>query len=161
MAKLTDKERQTIVDMIDQGVNRNEIARKVGRSPGTITNVARSAGKTFDRTATKKATAARQADNASRRSQLVSDLLGDAEKLRTQLWEPCKVFNFGGRDNSYNEVELNEPTFADKRNIMATVKLAINGLIDLEAVDKGYDGLPAILELVGTLRRKRDDGDAA
>lgn len=49
--------------------------------------------------------------------ELAADLaalfLEDAPKLCAQLWKPCKSFNFGGKDNTYNEKLLDEPAFAD------------------------------------------------
>ncbi len=144
--RITDDERQTIIDAIRAGTPRNQIARNTGRSPGTITNIARAAGITdaFDRSATKRACEASRADNASRRAALVSGLLDDAERLRSQLFAPTTVFNFGGRDNTYEERVIREPTFADKRHIMAAVRLAATTARDLELVDQDEGGFSAV-----------------
>lgn len=158
---LTDKERQKIIDLIDEGKSRNDIARLVGRSPGTITNVARDAQRTFDRTATKAATEAKQADNAARRARIVEKMYSRAEELLDAMDRPVEVFNFGGRDNTFNKEVVEQPTFQDKRHIAGSVKMLVDGASDLESVDRGSQGLPAILELVATIRRKRDDGEAA
>ena len=76
------------------GVSRNDIAQEIGRSPSTVTGIARGLGLSFNRAATAAATAAKVADARDRRAQFALALLADAERLRSQLWAPCKAFIF-------------------------------------------------------------------
>lgn len=46
-AKLTDAEREQIIDLIRSGMPRNEIARAVGRSNSTVSKIAREIGHNF------------------------------------------------------------------------------------------------------------------
>jgi AraC-like DNA-binding protein len=116
--------RQRILELHATGLSRNEIAREAGVSGSTVSKVCSEAGLTFDRTKTVAATKALVADAKHRRAELAEHLLDDADRLRRQLWEPAKAFSFGGRDNTYNEVELDKPTFADQLKILQAVDVA-------------------------------------
>jgi len=142
--RLTHQERQAIADDIRAGHTRNDIARRHQRSAGTVTSIAQAEGLSFDRSATKDACEAKRVDNAARRAALVSGLLDDAERLRGQLFAPTKAFNFGGKENTYAEVELDEPTFADKRHIAGAVRMLLTTSIDLERVDAQGDDFAAV-----------------
>jgi hypothetical protein len=88
-------------------------------------------GLTFDRTATEAATAARIADLAERRAILAEALQGDAERLTEQLWEPHKVFAFGGKDNTFNSRDLPEPPADAKRALTAAAGTLIDRSLKL------------------------------
>lgn len=136
MAKpISDTVRQTIIDLHSVGQSRNAIAKAAGVSAGTVTNVCKAAGLTFDRTATRAAVAAHAIDAKARRAELKELLLEDAHRLRKQLWEPTIVFNFGGKDNTYEESSLSEPVFADKKNILSAVGIAVDKVEKLEKLD--------------------------
>lgn len=79
-----------------------------------------------DRSQTMAATAAKVADAKARRAALELALLEDAARLRQQLFAPTKAFNFGGKDNTYNERELPQPTFTDQLKIMQATGAAID-----------------------------------
>lgn len=93
--RIPDDQRAAILTDIKAGKPRNEIARKHGRSPGTISNIATDAGLTdaFDRTSTKMATEARTADNRAARSIEATESLTIASSLRSRILEAD-----GGRD---------------------------------------------------------------
>ncbi|MFD1940518.1 helix-turn-helix domain-containing protein [Nonomuraea mangrovi] len=147
---LTDDERQQIRDLHAAGHGCNQIARQLGRDRSTISRAANDIGLSFDRAQTRQATAARQADNAAMRAQLASDLLADAVRLRKQLWEPCTIHSFGGKDNIYNAAEVAEPPFRDKRDIMSTVGTAVDKALRLTDYD-ATDGAGEVASLLGTL----------
>lgn len=84
---------------------------------------------------TRAAVEARTVDLKARRQELAALLLEDAHRLRAQLWEPTIVFNFGGKDNDYNEHPVDEPTFIDKKNIMSAAGMALDRVVKLEGID--------------------------
>jgi len=129
---LTKAEIARIAELHAAGKTRNDIAKDLGRSGDTITRHCKKVGLTFDRTKTEAATAAKKADAAALRAQLELDYLEDAQRLRRQLWEPCKAFNFGGKDNTYAETDLDEPVFADKLKIMQASTTAANASLRIE-----------------------------
>lgn len=116
--------RQRILELHAQGLSRNDIAREAAVSGSTVSKVCNEAGLTFDRTKTQAATKAIVADAKHRRAILAEALLEDAIRLRAQLWEPAKAFNFGGKDNTYNEVSLDRPQFADQLKIIQATEVA-------------------------------------
>jgi hypothetical protein len=118
-----------------QGLGRNDIAAAIGRAPATVTKLANQLGLSFDRAATAAATAAKVVDARARRAQLALGLLDDAARLREQLFAEAKVFNFGGRDNSYNETVLDKPPFADQLRIMQAAGTAIDRALKLDEYD--------------------------
>lgn len=84
-APLTEDQKQQIVALHGQNVSRNEIARKVGVSAGTVTNVCRAAGLLFDRSMTKKATEVKQIDAKALRASLAGDALQVAKEAQQAL----------------------------------------------------------------------------
>ncbi|MET7787247.1 helix-turn-helix domain-containing protein [Streptomyces sp900116325] len=116
---VTDEDRAQIRALHAEGHRRNEIARRLGRSSRTISVHAAEMNLSFDRIATEEATRARMADLAEKRSILADALTDDALRLSAQVWEPAIVYNFGGKDNSYEKRHVDEPPAADKRQLMA------------------------------------------
>ncbi|MEU6342206.1 helix-turn-helix domain-containing protein [Streptomyces sp. NPDC046977] len=123
---LPEEERDEIRALHAQGLGRNEIARRLGRSGRTITVVAQDMGLTFDRTATEEATRARVADLAEKRTILAEALTDDALRLTEQLWQPAVVFNIGGKDNKYTEKHVDQPPADAKKNLVAAAGMAID-----------------------------------
>lgn len=170
MAKpLTDDERAEIVELIEQGLSRNEIALRVERSPGSITNVARDAGLSFDRAATQQATAARAADTAARMTQLASDLADDAERLRLQLFAPCverkaMTVSAGRESGSYVEivdVPRDQPTFSEQARIMVAVGIAVDKVHAISDQSRGDDDLSDVARFDEWLMGVGDVGPTA
>lgn len=129
-------ERAQIIEWIEQGVSRNEIAKRAGRSGSTISGIAKAEGLEFGgRTKVAAATEARRIDNRARRSEISAALLEDAMRLRGQMWEPCTLHSFGGKDNVHNSIDLAEPIFADKLKAMQAAASALGRHIDLERHD--------------------------
>ena len=55
------------------------------------------------------------------------------------LHEKCIAHNFGGKNNSFAEHEIEEPTFRDKQAIMTSVAIAIDKSLKLEQHDASDD----------------------
>lgn len=119
-----------------EGVSRDAIVRQLGCSRHSVTKYAPAGS--FDRSKTAAAVAAHTVDMAARRAQLAQDLLDDARRLREQLWQPTTVFNFGGKDNTYNERELDEAPADIKRTLMQASTAALTA--HLRLVDHDSDG---------------------
>lgn len=156
-APLDPDKRTAIADAIRAGGHRNTIAREHQVSGSTVTAIAKREGLTdaFDRSATKRATEARSADVAARRVELKGLLIEDAHRLRRQLWEPCRIYKFGGKDNTLNSVDLDEPDFEGKRNLMTSIGIAVQRVADLEKLDSGggmEEAAGLIRDLVDSIR---------
>lgn len=158
---LDPEKREAIEQAIRDGKKRNEIAREFDVSGATVTNIGKKLEATeglraFDRSATKHATEARVADQAAERARLRGLLLEDAHRLRAQLWEPCTLFNFGGKDNTLNSVDLAEPTFEQKAKIMTSVGIAVDKIVRLDQAGESTEQAATLLgALVGEIRARR------
>lgn len=156
---VTVEERAQVAALHAQGKSRNEIARELNRSGRTITRIAVEAGLSFERAGTVAATAAKKADGAARRAQLQVDALEAAQKLLGQMFAPTKVFNFGGKENDYNERDHPEPPFQDKRNIAVAMQALAITALRLAEYDKatGSEAEKGILgDMRDQLRAARD-----
>lgn len=134
-----------------QGLGRNAIAREMGVAPVCVSRTAAHLGLTFDRSKIQAATQARLADLAERRSLLAEDLIGDAEKLRQQIWEPHLYWDWGGKDHDYDEKTADEPTPADKRALMGAAGMAIDRSLKLAPTEEtsGLDNAKSMLGSLG------------
>lgn len=144
------------------GQSRNQIARKHGVAASTVGKIAGEEGITgaFDRTHTLKAARAKSADSKARRAQLVSDLLGDAQKLRDRAWSGYKIV-VGGSEGA-EVVELELPPLPDVRAAYTSIGIIVDKTIAVEKHDVGDDAeaaksvLAAVME--GLVARHGDGG---
>jgi len=126
---------QQLVDLHAQGVTLTACAKELGRSTAAVSRHSKTLGLLWDRSKTKAATQAKVADNKSRRAAIEAGLLDDVQRLRGQLFAPCKAFNFGGKDNTYNEVALDQPVFADQLRIMQAATTAVDRSLKIAVHD--------------------------
>jgi hypothetical protein len=152
---VTDEERSEIIEAVRGGMTRNAVARQFERSPATISKIAAAAGLDFDRSRTAAATKAKQADNRARRATITTQMLDDIEKLQTQMFAPTTVYNFGGRDNTFETADIPEPSFRDKRDITAAISNLMGRVLDTERIDQPQAGHGALEQLVEAIGRAR------
>ncbi|MFD5002210.1 helix-turn-helix domain-containing protein [Streptomyces mutabilis] len=158
---VTDEDRAEIIRLHGEGKGRNEIARLTRRSLRTVSLICADEGLTFDVTMTEEATRHRMANLAERRAILAEALQTDAEKLTEQLWQPHWVFNFGGKDNTYEKRLLDEPPADAKKNLMASAGIAIEKSLKLVPPrdDDGTEQVGSLLTaLYDKLRDRHGDG---
>ncbi|MEU3162914.1 hypothetical protein [Streptosporangium sp. NPDC006930] len=149
-APLSDEKRAAILDAIKAGGKRNEIARAHGVGAGTVTKIAQEAGIAFDRSVTKNATEAKKADNAALRASTSRRLLVKANEFLDQMDAEHVAFNFGGKDNTYNEKRLPRPPVSDLRNLMTAAAVAIDKHLVIEKHDSGT-GAEQAASLLGAM----------
>jgi helix-turn-helix protein len=150
---ITDEDRQRVRLLHAEGLGRNQIARQLGRSGQTISKIADDLGLSFERTATVAATEARKADAAALRAEEMLGALRDAKRIRGQLFAPARIMNFGGRDNTYNERDIPEPTFEQKRQIAQAWSLLVEKSVRLDEHDAD-DGADGARSMLGSLARE-------
>lgn len=132
------------------------VEKKLGVLKGTVTKWAKAAGvETVSVSITRAGTEAASVYAKARRTELAKLLLEDAHKLRAQLWQPARLVNFGGKDNTLNETTLDEPLFVDKKNILGAVGIAVDRVLKIDAADAdngteaGVNMLTALAEAFG------------
>lgn len=134
---LTRKQKDEIARLYHEGKGRNQIALELNIGGRQVSEACEEMGLKFSTAATEKATRAREAFSAERRSLLMQKQLDDAHKLREQMWSPTTMGQFGGRDNVWSEVTLDEPTYADKLRIQQAINGAVNNVLRLMEAEAG------------------------
>jgi Helix-turn-helix domain len=147
---VSDAEREQIRVLHARGNSAGAIAKQLGRSQSTITRQCKAMGLSFDRSATAEAVRAHQLDAKARRAVLAEKFLGDAERLREQLWVQCEYKSpVGGMEPTVLGWQQDEPTFADKEKIVRAAGLAADKHIKLAEFDA--EGTSAAKNLLGSL----------
>lgn len=136
MSAFTPEERQRLEEQIRAlhaaDVPRNEIARQLGIGTRTVSVYATRLGLTFaNAELTEVATRVRKAQLAARRMDLAEALQEDAERLTEQMWEPAKIYSFGGKDNTYEDRDVDEPPADAKKALMGAAGMAIDRSLKL------------------------------
>jgi len=133
----SDEDSRRLTELHAEGKSLHFIAGEIGRSKQTVSRYAKSLGLEWDRATTAKAAEAVHVDNKARRVALEERLLVEAQKIMDQLWEPTVVFAFGGKDNTYEEHTLTQPTFGDQKAIVQTATTAIRESTRLHEMNAG------------------------
>jgi hypothetical protein len=145
--RMAPSKRDAILEDIRAGKPRNQIARDHGVSAGSVTNIAREnkLDDAFDRSGTVKAARAKQADNKAKRTQLQSDLLDDAQKLRKRAWSryPVVVNSMEGAE----KVWLDLPPLPDVRAAYTSIGIIVDkdAAIERASSDGGADAAKSML----------------
>lgn len=147
----TTDELARLAELHAEGLSCRQIAKQLGRSFSTVSRRARDMGLTFDFAGTKQATQVRVSANKARRAELETRFLDEAANLLDQLHEPHLVYNFGGKDNTYEQHELDEPDVAAKRALIQAAGVAVDKAIKLSETDKATADAAAGKSMVGAL----------
>ncbi|MGW9029124.1 hypothetical protein ACWGQ5_34345 [Streptomyces sp. NPDC055722] len=157
---VTEGEYARVAELHAAGLGRNAIAREMGRAQRTVSLIAAELGLTFDTSMTEDATRARIAQLAALRADTALDLHLDALRLTQAMWEPATIYNFGGKDNTYNDREVDEPPAIDKKALMTAAGIALEKSLKLvpPADDAGADDARSMLgQLMRGLKAAYDD----
>lgn len=149
--------RAAILADIEAGLkSRGQIAREHNVSTTTVSKVAKDAGieQPFSREQTKNATAAAVADNASERARLARRFLEEAHRALDAMHAETVIWNFGGKDNTYNERTVSEPPTGDKRNLMVIAATAADKHVVLDKHDADTGNLAAVDEWIVFMKGK-------
>lgn len=133
---VSPEQRARAVELIEQGIPRNAIARELMLAPSAITRIARDADLTFERaTMTASAVAARQADLKARRIEIIDELVSKAQDHLAAIDQPFLAFNIGGKDNTYTDHELDRAPTGDILNLHRAASLALKDARELTRDD--------------------------
>jgi len=138
--------------LYDQGLSCNAIAKKLGVGVATVSRWAKAEGLSFvGRARAKAAQEVREFDMAAARVRLAQKMTANADKALDSLDGPFLVYNFGGKDNTYEEHLLDEAPFSARREAQAIGGIAFDKLTKaLESVDDP-DGLKPVESMLGRL----------
>ncbi|MDT0306116.1 helix-turn-helix domain-containing protein [Streptomyces sp. DSM 44917] len=174
---VTDADREAVRRLHAAGHGRNEIARRLKRSPRTISDIADALGLTFDRSATAVATEARKIDAKARRVALVHRAYTRAEKLYARL-EADEAGGYLFTATTVNGIEterLNHVPGHEEKALATAIGQHLTHAAKLEAIDGNtgeqqardlvsqlFDGLAAVYQQGAAAAGPGEgDGDAA
>lgn len=132
-----DEIESDVVRLHGEGLCRKEIAEELGADAGLVGEICQSLGLIFRDSTDRKNAGARLEQAAEQRARIMKKMNDAAEKMLGLIDQPVIAFNFGGRDNTYNEHELTEPTIADKLKLMQAAKVGVDAGLALAAADAG------------------------
>jgi hypothetical protein len=136
-----------------------EIAAQFDISPRSVQTIAQEFGVHSDaaRAATENATERQRRTNAQRRADISALFAQRAEEALMAMREPAKIYNFGGKDNTYNERDVAQPPTADQRNLMIIAATAMDKHKMLDAYDSASDNADVAAWLEWMSRAPRRD----
>lgn len=147
----TRDELDRLTELHGQGMSCRQIATELGRGASAVSRHARDLGLTFDTARTAQATERRVIDSRAKRAILEGRFLDEAGALLDQLHKPHLVYNFGGKDNTYEEHQLDEPDVSAKRALIQAAGTAVDKAIKLAETDKAASEADAGKSMVGAL----------
>lgn len=136
-----DEMRADIYRLHAMRMGRNEIARELRIAGSTVTKVcqAHEPPLEFNRDETALAVRARQIDLADSRTKLAAMFLVRGIEALEAMDVPMTIGQFGGKDNTWNERLIDEPTLEGRRNLMTTAAIAAQRHLELVRVDSNRD----------------------
>lgn len=146
---LSEDQKARVLALHAEGLARNEIARRVGIAAGSVTNICRAAGIAFDRSETKQATEARRVDLAAGRIRLAEKMLAASEDMLDVIDGPYEVYNFGGKDNTFESRVLDSAPVEVRRNVITTAGITFDKLTRIvEKSDTGLEQAVGVLDQI-------------
>lgn len=131
---ITDAERVRVRELHAAGESRNDIAKALGRSPSTVSAIAKDAGLAFDRSTTAAATEAQQQDNKAKRAELVARLYRRAERNLDTL--EADEYRFTATTVNGIETEtLGHVPAQDERHLSSAISTNLASAAKLEQID--------------------------
>lgn len=162
MAKpVTTKEREQIVAEFSTGKSCNAIAKQFGRSPSTISRIARDAGHQFAYSNALHAQEAKAVYDSERRSKIIATELEAIERMQKERFSPALVHAFGGRDNVFNSEIIPEPDHIGKRNLTSAISTAVKTVIELDRAEQSAGADDMLVEFTMAIQQRRREREQA
>lgn len=136
--------------LFEAGKSRNAIARELGIGAATVTKIIGDAGQAFDREQTAAAVKAHTVDLAALRLRLAEKMGTAAERMLDKLDDPYLVYNFGGKDNDYNEHTLDSAPVEVRRSVIVTGGIAFDKITRVVERDPDTSGATSVLSALET-----------
>jgi hypothetical protein len=133
--RVSEHTRERILLLHEKGLTRGEIEKIVDVSGATITAIVKADGRSFDTSKTEVMVQKRSTDLANLRARIAFRMAEKADELISDLDKPFTAFNFGGKDNTYEEHQLERPPDGAIRNLMQSASIAVQRSMDLTKFD--------------------------
>jgi hypothetical protein len=145
----SSEDEEQLCQLHADGVSRNEIARRLEWSVGTITNHAQRLGLSFDREAVRAATDARQIDLKDRRQRLQEQFLDLAEHTMTRARSRYLLTGFSHTGEATAEF-VPEPPAKETKDFTLAASSAITSALKLAQAD-AESGVQEARSMLGDL----------
>lgn len=139
-----------------------KIAARNNVSDSTVRKVRDEAGleaPEITRVHTKSATEQTRANNAQLRAQIAKRLLAVANEALDDMNAEATIYNFGGKDNTYNEKKVGRPPTGDRRNLATIAAIALDKHKMLDAYDADASQGADMDRFLRALGGQRPSGD--
>jgi len=153
--RLSDDERQRIIDLLPSGRSRNAIAKETGFSHDTVGRIARSVGHRFGQQNLAHAREVAAAYGAEWRADFAKRLSAKCDDLLKDMDSECLVYSFGGRDNVYAEETLARPPHADRLKLMQAIRMAAQTILEIDRHDSAVGILTDVQEYLSVQKGER------
>lgn len=161
MAKpVSPEERERILAACAEGLSCNEIAKRFGRSNNTISRIARAAGHRFAQVNALRARQINQGYTAERRANIRLSTVQVIEDRLQDFNAPTLVYNFGGKDNDYNEHTLDKPDARTMRDLAQTIATLWRVVESIDKAEQGESDTSALDRIFNELDRVADEHDS-
>jgi hypothetical protein len=127
--------------------SQRRVAKRHGVGVGTVAKISKACDfevceRAHERT--ELATRASAVDKAARRAEIESMLLERAREALEDMDREALVYNFGGKDNTYNERHLSRPDFRARLDLMRTAESAMREARAIAKHDSDVAGVAAV-----------------
>lgn len=146
-----DSKRAQAKELYDEGYSCNAIARELDASPSTVSRWAKDEGLSFDRSQTELAVRAHMIDMAEDRVLLAKKMIVNASDSLDMLDRPFLVYNFGGKENDYNEQVLDHAPIEARRSAQMIAGVAFDKAT--KVLEKSNEGIGRAESLVDHLEQ--------
>lgn len=155
MRPVEPKTIEQILAAYDEGLGRNEIARRVGVSVASVTRYCRENGRTFDTSKSELAVAILGMNLEAARRDLAAAMVYRAQESLEAFDAPATVVHYQqGNETTVGkwvEYTLDQPTFSDQQRIMTMAGIAFDKATRLtERSGAGADAAIGLLDKFST-----------
>lgn len=155
--RISDTERERIIAEFATGKSCNQIAKEFGRSNNTISRIARDAGHKFAQVNAERAREINRGYTAERRAKIRLSTVQVIEDRLGEFNAPTLVYNFGGKDNDYNEHTLDKPDARTMRDLAQTIATLWRVVESIDKAEQGESDTSALDRIFNELDRVAAD----
>lgn len=160
--RFEDSERARMIDLHAAGKTLGQVARALGRPESTVSDHAKKAGLSWDRSLTAEAVQARVNVMKERRLEIAERLVADVPRLMDRAWSEHHYYERGA--DTMIPVTLPLPPSRDVRDYYSSVSLALKSHTDMVAEStesQAQMGRSVLTDLLSGLKAAADADKAA
>lgn len=124
--QITEDTIESIRDLHAAGLSARKIAANLGISASTVSKYAKRLGLKFDRSKTVQASETKKIDLEAARLKLAERMIARANRTLDEIDGQVEVFNFGGKDNTFETAVLDKAPVDTVRSAMTTAAIAFD-----------------------------------